>query len=319
MKEHNLDIVHSHGPFAAGWYALFTSKILKKCPLINTYHTDLVKYSGHLIGGFQAERFTKGFAGAVWWFINRYYNYSDVVVTPSKTLQRDLITHGLKPPVYPLPNMISDVFFNLKISKAELTEFENNFKEKYSIPKENRIVTYCGRVSFEKKLEVVLKGYTDIEKAHKDATLVIIGDGPHLRAYKNQAQELGLKNVVFTGFVTHTKLPYYYQLGEFMVTPSDTETQGLTVIEAMSQSKPVIGVNEGGVRDYIDNYKNGILVEPNNVEEFKKAILYYLDNPSEAKKMGKTAKESAMTCSPEGFSRRLNRAFQIAFDCHTNS
>jgi 1,2-diacylglycerol 3-alpha-glucosyltransferase len=316
MKEYDLDIIHSHGPFSAGWYALFAAKSLKKCPLINTYHTDLVKYSGHLIGGFQAEKFSKGFAGVVWWFINLYYNRSDVVVTPSKTLQQELILHGLKPPVYSLPNMISEVFFNLKISKTELDEFNTSLREKYSIPEDNCIMTYCGRVSYEKKLEIVLDGFKDIEKLHNDVTFLIIGDGPHLRAYKKQAENLGLQNVVFTGFVAHSKLPYYYQVGDFMVTPSDTETQGLTVIESMSQSRPVIGVNEGGVKDYIEHNKNGLLVESNNVEEFKKAILYYLDNPSEVTKMGKTAKTSALKCSPEGYSSKIQKAFDIAFERH---
>ncbi len=316
MKKYDLDIIHSHGPFSAGWYALFAAKSLKKCPLVNTYHTDLVKYSGHLVGGFQAEKFSKGFAGAVWWFINRYYNQSDVVVTPSKTLQHDLIAHGLKPPVYSLPNMISEVFFNAKISKTELEEFDSSLRQKYSIPENNRIITYCGRVSFEKKLEIVLDGYKDIEKRHKDVTLLIIGDGPHLKAYKKQAENLDLKNVVFTGFVAHSKLPHYYQVGEFMVTPSDTETQGLTVIESMSQSRPVIGVNEGGVKDYIEHKKNGLLVESNNVEAFQEAILYCLDNPSEILKMGKIAKTSALKCSPEGFTSKLKRAFDIAFERH---
>ncbi|MHA1993845.1 MAG: glycosyltransferase [Candidatus Hodarchaeales archaeon] len=314
MKKYKLDIIHSHGPFSAGWLALFAAKSLNKCPLVNTYHTDLVKYSGHLIGGFQAEKFSKGFAGAVWWFINLYYNRSDVVVKPSKTLQHDLIAHGLKPPVYSLPNMISDVFFNLKITQTDLEEFGSSIRKKFSIPENHRIITYCGRVSFEKKLEIVLEGFKDVKKSHRDVTLLIIGDGPHLKAYRKQAEKLGLQNVVFTGFVTHTKLPYYYQMGEFMVTPSDTETQGLTVIEAMSQSKPVIGVNEGGVKDYIEDYTNGILVEPNNVEEFKKAILYLLDNPSEAIKMGNVAKTSAMKYSPEGFSVKLNKTFEIAFE-----
>lgn len=315
MKKYDLDIIHSHGPFSAGWYALFASK-LKKCPLVNTYHTDLVKYSGHLIGGFQAERFSKGISALVWWFINRYYNRSDVVVTPSKTLQQELIKHGLTPPVFSLPNMISEIFFNSNISTEAQLKFEFEFKKQFSIPEKNRIITYCGRVSFEKKLEIILKAFTDIEKSYKNVTLVIIGDGPHLRAYKKQSEELGLNNVVFTGFATHTKLPYYYQLGEFMVTPSDTETQGLTVIESMSQSRPVIGVNDGGVKDYIDNYKNGILVEPNNVEEFKNAMIYLLDNPNETKKMGQVAKSSANQCSPKGFAKKLNKSFKIAFDHH---
>ncbi len=318
MRKYDLDMVHSHGPFSAGWLALFAAKSLKNCPLVNTYHTDLVKYSGHLLGGFQAQNFTKGFAGAVWWFINLYYNRSDVVVTPSKTLQQDLIVHGLKPPVYALPNMISEVFFNSKISNTGLEEFGSALRKKYNIPENNRIITYCGRVSFEKKLEVVLEGFKKIEKTHNDVTFLVIGDGPHLKAYRRQAENLGLKNVVFTGFVAHTKLPYYYQLGEFMVTPSDTETQGLTVIEAMSQSRPVIGVNEGGVRDYIEHRKNGLLVKPNNVKEFKNAVLYLLDNPTEALKMGKIAKKSANYCSPEGFSKKLKRVFEIAFERHNS-
>lgn len=313
LKKERIDFIHCHSPFSLGYAAILTAQKFNNLPLLNTYHTDLAKYGGHLIGGFKSERFTPWFEKFAWIYIRWFYKFSDVVVTPSKKLQNDLKSNGVKPPVYALPNMISSVFFTARKS-SESQSFQNDLRSKYEIDSKKRIILYCGRISYEKKLEVLLKAYKKIEKDYPDTFLLIVGDGPSLKMYKKQAIQLNLRNYAFTGFLSHTKLPFVYQMAEFMVTPSDTETQGLTVIEAMSQHIPVIGVAGGGVIDYIKDGQNGILVQPGDSEALARAMIQLLENSDLLARFSKSAFKDAQSFSEKGFTSLLDKAIQITIE-----
>ena len=319
IRNEKIDLIHSHGPFALGYGAVLTARVFYDLPLLNTYHTDLIEYTGHLFGGFQAERLTSWLRRFAWIYVRWYYKYSDVVVTPSKTLQQALKSHWVKPPVYALPNMISSVFFRKDQDIVEEEQFQDHFRKKFGIKPQDRIILYCGRISFEKKLEIVLRAFKQIEKTNPNVFLLIVGDGPHLKMYKKQATQLNLTNCAFTGFVSHTKLPYVYRMGEFMVTPSDTETQGLTVIEAMSQKLPVIGVAKGGVLDYIQDGKNGILTPPGDSEAFAQAMKTLLEEADTRSKYSRNAYETAQKFSKTGFTSLLEKAFKITAEIHAIS
>lgn len=314
IRDEKLDIIHCHSPFSLGFAAVLTARLFRDLPLINTYHTDIIKYSGHLIGGFQAKRFTQWFERFAWIYVRWFYKYSNVVVTPSKTLQQALSSHGVFP-VYALPNMLSSVFF-FSHAKADDEIFQAEIRDKFNIRPNHRVILYCGRISYEKKLEVLLHAFKRIEQTRSDVYLLIIGDGPHLRMYKRQAKDLNLKQIGFTGFIAHTKLPLAYRMGEFMVTPSDTETQGLTVIEAMSQGLPVVGVSGGGVLDYIENGKNGFLVPPGDVEALADIILRLLDHPATLAECSRAASQTVQKFSKIGFIKQIERAFQITIARH---
>ncbi|MFX1282497.1 MAG: glycosyltransferase [Promethearchaeota archaeon] len=319
IRREKLDFIHCHSPFSLGYGAVLTARVFYDLPLLNTYHTDLVEYSGHMIGGFQAEKFTPWFRRFAWIYIRWFYKYSDVVITPSKTLQQALKSNGVRPPVYALPNMISSVFFKINRNTLEEEKFQTQMNEKFGIKPNNRIILYCGRISYEKKIEVMLKAFKQVEKLYSDAFLLIVGDGPDLKMYSKQASSLNLRNCAFTGFISHTKLPYIYRMGEFMVTPSDTETQGLTVIEAMSQRLPVIGVARGGVLDYIKDDENGILVPPGDSDALAQAIKKLLENPEIVSEYADKAFETAQKCSATGFVSLLEKAFHLTKKIHNST
>jgi 1,2-diacylglycerol 3-alpha-glucosyltransferase len=319
LQKEKFDLIHCHSPFSLGYGAILTARVFDDLPLLNTYHTDLIEYSGHMIGGFQAERFTSWFRRFAWIYVRWFYKFSNDVVTPSKTLQQALKSNGVKPPVYALPNMISSVFFRTNTDTSEDEKFQENIRETFGIKPQHKIILYCGRISYEKKLEVMLRAFKKIERKFPNAFLLVVGDGPHLKMYKNQASNLNLKNYAFPGFISHTKLPCIYRMGEFMVTPSDTETQGLTVIEAMSQKLPVIGVAKGGVLDYIQNDRNGLLVSPGDHEALSLAITKLLENPEKKAEYSREAFETAKKFSSTGFTALLEKAFRLTIRFHENS
>jgi glycosyltransferase involved in cell wall biosynthesis len=105
----------------------------------------------------------------------------------------------------------------------------------------------------------------------------------------------------------------------FMATPSDTETQGLTVLEAMSQGIPVIGVARGGVMDYIAHQKNGLLTPPGNSDAFAASMVTLLSEPDTYKKYALTATKTVEMYSSAGYDLLLEKAIKTTCDLFAES
>ncbi len=321
MKEEKFDFIHNHTPFSLGYFATLSAKVFYNLPLLNHYHTHLVEYSGHLIpfGDHFANKITAILKHAVWFYIRMFYRFSDVIVTPSKTLQYDLVRHGVKEPVFSLPNMISEVFLRKTKNSTEDLDLQDKIRKDYGIKSSSRIIMYCGRVSHEKKLEVLFHAFKTIQDKFPDAFLLIVGDGPSLEKYRKMVKGLKVRNFGFTGFISHTKLPAIYRMAYIMATPSDTETQGLTVLEAMSQGIPVIGVARGGVMDYIAHKKNGLITPPGDSDAFAASIATLLSEPDTYKKYALAASKTVKMYSSAGYNKLLEKAFRITSDIFAES
>ena len=81
----------------------------------------------------------------------------------------------------------------------------------------------------------------------------------------------------FTGFLPSKEIIKYISSADIAVFPSRYEPFGMMVLEAMALKKPIIATNVGGIKEIIQNYGNGILVNP-NVNEISKAIINLLKN-----------------------------------------
>ncbi|MFX0090647.1 MAG: glycosyltransferase [Candidatus Hodarchaeota archaeon] len=318
IKKKRFDLIHCQTPFSM-WVMARLLKRTMKIPMVTTFHTHIPEYTGHLLGGLLKNQL-EVFLAPLAWHITRFNNHSNAIIAPSEVLKNELMAHGVtKAPICVVPSPISASFFNKKADANLKRSAEFKVKEKYNINPDAVLLTYIGRVSFEKRLELLLKAYRSLKnRTSEPLHLLIVGDGPHINAYKKQAAHLALSQdeVSFTGYVPHEQLPPYYAAAEVFVSPSDTETQGLTFIEAMSQSTPVIGVKAGGVQDLIQNGQNGLLVPRNNIPLLEKSIRALIEDGNLREKMSKQAYQTAQQYSVERFGENLNNVFQIAHENH---
>ena len=306
IKEKRLDLIHMQTPFTAGYFGLLAAQI-HKTPTVMTYHTWLSEYVGHLLVGFAEQTLKKWFAAPTWAYTRLIYNRADAVIAPSKMLTRELAEHNVnKDHLFAVPNSISPIFFKKnKIVKGK-------FRKMFKIPEDKQVILYIGRISYEKRLESLLQAYNELKEKDDNLYLVIVGDGPHLSMYKQSAQKLKLKDCIFTGFYPHDNLPEAYQSGDIFVSPSDTETQGLTYIEAMSQGIPVVGVRAGGVVDYIIHEENGLLAKTRSSEHVKEQMEKLLYDKNLKNKLKENGLKTAHNYSLEGFGKNLQEVFDYA-------
>ena len=145
------------------------------------------------------------------------------------------------------------------------------------------------RLIERKGVQHILKALSELRKedqSFEKISLTIIGTGNYEPQLKELSKKLSLNDVVnFHGFCPRDKLPKYYKQSDIFLLPSLAESFGVVFAEAMSCGLPVISTKVGAIPDIVKN-EHGILVEPGNVADIKKAIKYMLNNRARWNSMG---------------------------------
>ena len=131
--------------------------------------------------------------------------------------------------------------------------------KKYKIEKEyDKIVLFAGRLTENKGIDILLKAASRYEDG-KTIT-IIAGGGGLLKTLKEQVKKLHLKDVVFVGDQSQRKLNRLYNIADVLAVPSRVEGFGLVAVEALACGTPVVGTNNGGMTDFINN-EVGLLID----------------------------------------------------------
>ncbi|MGI6094116.1 MAG: glycosyltransferase family 4 protein [Lachnospiraceae bacterium] len=222
------DIVHSQSEFTTYHYAVKISRCCR-CPLIHTYHTVYEDYTHYF-----SPSETLGKKAVSLWTRTLLKKVS-VVVAPTQKVQGLLKGYKVSAPIEVIPTGIA-----LQKYTQQLPEEERMLLRKcLGIAPDQKVLVSVGRLAKEKNLEELLT-YVSHRK-ERDLTLLLVGDGPHREKLERLAEQLGIKEqVVFTGMIACDRVWKYYQLGDVFVSASNSETQGLTYIEALASKVPAL-------------------------------------------------------------------------------
>jgi len=141
------------------------------------------------------------------------------------------------------------------------------------------IVGVVARLEPEKGHPTLLEAWPRVLQQVPNAYLLIVGEGGQREALERQARELRIAHrVVFTG--RRDDVPAVTAALDCAVLPSYREAQGLTILEAMALSRPVVASNVGGIPEMIDDGVSGLLVPPRDAPALAAAISrILLDHP----------------------------------------
>ena len=151
--------------------------------------------------------------------------------------------------------------------------------EEYGMEPGSQIVGVVARLEPEKGHPTLIEAWPLVLRACPDAYLLIVGEGSRRDALEAQARALRVAHrVVFTG--RRDDVPAVTAALDVAVLPSYREAQGLTVLEAMALSRPVVASNVGGIPEMIEDGVTGLLVPPRDPEALAAAIVRLLrDHP----------------------------------------
>lgn len=267
-KKIKLDIVHSHDPFSIGLFGLWIAKKFK-IPYVHTYHTLYPDYVHYIWKTKITEKLAKKLS-------KDFCNTNDLIIAPSTKIKNYLKKWGVKKDIEVLATGIEFKEFSKK-KEIEI----NNFKNKYGIIKESRILLFLARIAKEKNIDFLIKVVKKIDNRHK---LLIVGDGPYKKELGERIKKEKIANIVFTGYLDRKNVALAYQASDIFVFSSTSETQGLVIAEAMGCGLPVVALKDAAVADMVENGKNGYLTNK-NVKDFSDKIIKLFNNNNLYKKM----------------------------------
>ena len=159
-------------------------------------------------------------------------------------------------------------------------------RDEYGMEPTSPIVGVVGRLELEKGHPTLLEAWPLVLEACPSAYLLIVGEGSRLDALHDIAREQGIDgHVVFTG--RRDDIPAVTAAFDVAVLPSYREAQGLTILEAMALSRPVVASNVGGIPEMIEDGVTGLLVRPQDPEALAAAIIRVLSDHQLADMLGR--------------------------------
>jgi len=178
---------------------------------------------------------------------------------------------------------------------------------------------YIGGVLRRKNLLTLIRAIRLIRREMRAFRLVVAGkvcDYAYFREIKQFVSRNDLQdNVAFLGMISNARKLEEFSKMSFLVLPSFQETAPCVIGESFAAGKPAIASDVGGIPCMMDEERNGLLVDPNNERELADKVLYLLENPQEAKLMGRRAREYARRCHAlEEVVSRYKKAFEFVYD-----
>ena len=296
IKKWNLDVIHSHTEFGIGTFARIIAKQLN-IPLVHTYHTMYEDYVHYITKGYFNDTSKKIVEHLTKFYCDK--TAKELIVPTKKAYKLFKEKYKVDKNVHIIPTGIeTNRFYKGNLDNKKLEQL----KKELNIKKEDFILLYVGRLAEEKNVDFLIENQEYFVKKNKNIKLLIVGSGPDYDKYVEKSKKLK-ENIIFTGKVPYENVPYYYNLGTVFVTASTTETQGLTLIEAMSTSMPVVCIDDESFRNTIIDGLNGFTF--NNKKEYRKEIDDLINDNKLLKKLGEQAKISTSEYSSKYYAERV--------------
>jgi glycosyltransferase involved in cell wall biosynthesis len=255
-------------------------------PLVTSYCTNFPDYlSGYRLGW--AE-------GWCWSHLRSFHGGARLTLCPSNATLEELRRRGFHERMRIWGRGVDSELFNPSRRSEALRQ--------EMAPGAEVILVYVGRIAPEKKVGLLLEAFPKIrERASRKVALVYVGDGPALEGLRRR----GVQGVHFTGYRRGEALAAHYASADAFVFPSDTETFGQVVTEALASGIPAVAPARGGVMDTVVPGETGWLFQPGDVDDLVERALHLVEHPEERRAMGLRARRAAEERSWEEIFRRL--------------
>ena len=301
VKKLNLDMIHTHTEFSLGIFGRTMARFLN-IPHIHTYHTIYEDYTHYIVKFGILDTIAKSAARKL---SANFCNSANMVVVPTEKVKDLLLSYNVVKEISVVPTGIRLD----KYSKGTYScEDIQKLKKSLGIDESQKVIIYIGRMSEEKNLEEVLRNLQDFLKSKNDTKFLLIGDGPDLDSFKSLAASLGIAhNTIFAGERPWDEIGLYYQLGDVFVSASQSETQGLTYIEALASGLPVVAKKDRCLEGVVENGYNGYTYVQK--DEFLQYLQIALSNDEKREIMSKNAANSTEKFSAIGFAEAIEKQY----------
>ncbi len=266
IKQHKIDIVHCH-QYTPYIYGIFAA-LMSPAKVIFTEHGRFYPDSGS-------------------WkrkLVNPLLNrFTHAVTAISKATKQALIEFEN------IPASSIEVLYNGIQGLAQSSDSLPALRTKLGIQDDEVCFGTVARLDPIKNQTLMIKSFDKALKNDLKAKLIIVGDGEEMPKLTALVSALQIEHaVIFTGY--EAKPAPYIALFDIYLLSSLSEGTSMTLLEAMSLSKPCIVTNAGGNPEIIQNQVNGLVTPNDDMQAFSEAMLALGTDPEAQDRMGKASK-----------------------------
>lgn len=309
IKKMNLDVIHSNVEFTVGIFARVVSEQLS-IPLVHTYHTNWEDYTHYIT---KNKKILDDICKKLLKYLMVFFEDKTVteLIVPSNKI------YNLFKDKYKFTKNIHIIQTGIETSKFYKENFNqkdiNSLKKKLGIKKKDFVVMAVSRLAKEKSVDRIINNHKELVKKYSNMKLLIVGDGPDIDKLKDEAKSLGVSDsVIFTGKVPLSDIPIYYQLGNVFVTASKSETQGLTVVEAISSSLPVVAVKDDSfVNSVIEDFNGFVFTDD---EKYINSISKLYEDKDLYNRLSNQSRLLSEDFSSEYFALKVLKVYETAIE-----
>ena len=304
IKNWKLDVIHSHTEFGIGIFARLFAKQFN-IPLVHTYHTLYEDYTHYITHGYFDKSSKK-----IVEYLTKFYcdkTAKELIVPTNKIYNLFKEKYKFEKSIHIIPTGIEvDRFFEENVDKKEVA----TLGKKLGLSKKDYVIIFVGRLAEEKNVEFLLKSQKNLQNKIPNLKLLIVGDGPDKEKYEKLSKEYNIdKSTIFTGKASWEEIPLYYHNANLFATASTTETQGLTVIEAMASSVPALCIDDESFKGTVIDNLNGKIFKNNTEYENDVLELY---KSKDIQKYKEQARIQAEHCSSSAYAERVLEVYKRA-------
>lgn len=299
-RQNDIEIVHTHTEFSLGMAGKYVASRMK-IPNVHTYHTMYENYTHYILQGNLIH------ASHVRYLSKLYCNQTNGIVTPSKITHDKLREYGISEKIEIIPTGVQ--------MPRYIPQNRIDVREELKLKDSDVVLLSLSRVSKEKKIDEVVAAYPKIKARIPNARLVIAGDGPILEDLKalNEEQQL---DIVFVGGVDHEEVDRYYQMADLYINASDSESQGLTYLEAFANRLPIIARRNSYLESIMPNQNFGVLFD--DEQDLSEVALDFLTKKA-SDEIQPIDQSQLIELSSEFFGERVSKFYQEVIDDYTSS
>ena len=305
IKSWKLDVIHSQTEFAIGTFARIIAK-QNNIALVHTYHTMYEDYIHYITKG-HFERSSKKIVE----YFTKFYcdtTATELIVPTTKTYKLFKEKYKFEKNIHIIPTGIEiERFYKENINKNDVQDLNKTL----NLDKKDYVILFVGRLAQEKNVEFLIRNHKKLVEKNPHLKLLIVGDGPDKEKYEEMAKILNLsKNIIFTGKAAWEDIPYYYHCANVFATASKSETQGLTVIEAMASELVPICIKDEAFESMVTDELNAIIFRTD--EEYINAIERIYKNKKEYQQLSNQARIQAEQYSSKFYAEKVLNVYKRA-------
>jgi glycosyltransferase involved in cell wall biosynthesis len=278
------DVVAVHAPNPWKWTGQLAARLLRDYPVVSWVHGAEVLYMS-------------------------FYGYYDDVVLRGLAIPRDVLRLGAQArllsacdaTVFPSDWLANTARRYLRASlengvvipsPVDCTQFTP--MPRAAAHREPVGVCARGMQNATHGIETAIRAY-----AGTRSQLFIVGHGRLADYYQWLARHLDAPTTFDLVAHQHSEMPAILNAFDYFVAPSRTETQGLTMCEAMACGLPVIGTRVGGIPEFVRDGMDGYLVPRDDATAMARAVERVVKDPSMMVQMGRSARQHMLEVCDE--------------------